>query len=252
MTNEPSPILRVENLSLQFPKIQVLKNISFSLKRGEFAVFIGPSGAGKSSLLRCINGLYRATSGHIWFEGEDITLFTEKQMRRIRRRMGMIFQNFNVLKPLTARTNVLTGRLGYLPPFPSAIGIFPHSDIQRAEELLQRVRMEEKIHQPVKFLSGGQQQRVAIARALMQTPSLLLADEPVSNLDPVTAERILNLLKEIHEKEHLTVLASLHDVRLAKEVAHSLLGIRKGTLLFHLPPEQVTEKDIQALYYEEI
>ncbi len=251
MSDVTFPILRVENLSLQFKQVQVLKDISFSLKRGEFAVFIGPSGAGKSSILRCINGLYRATSGHIWFEGEDLTSYPEKKMRKIRRRMGMIFQNFNVLKPLTARTNVLTGRLGYLPSFPSALGIFPPSDIAKAEELLQRVRMEEKIHEPVKSLSGGQQQRVAIARALMQSPVLLLADEPVSNLDPVTAERILNLLKEIHVKEHLTVLASLHDVRLARDVAHSLIGIRKGHLLFHLPPEQVTEKDIQTLYHEE-
>ena len=188
-------MLRVENLCKTYPNgTQALKNVSFEVKDGEFLAVIGLSGSGKSTLLRCINRLIEPTSGKIFWNDQDITAASSAEMRKIRRQIGMIFQQFNLVKRSPVFTNVLTGRLGYVSTLPSALHLFSAADHQKAIDSLEQVGLADKAHVRADSLSGGQQQRVGIARALMQDPKLVLADEPVASLDPVLAHSILKYL----------------------------------------------------------
>ncbi|MCK4391695.1 phosphonate ABC transporter ATP-binding protein, partial [Candidatus Bipolaricaulota bacterium] len=210
--------LVVEHLTKVYERgdVLALDDISFSVEKGEFLVLIGLSGSGKSTLLRCINRLIEPTAGKVYFDGIDVTAASSRDLRQLRRRMAMIFQQFNLVRRSSVLTNVLSGRLGYVNPWLSATHQFPHSEIKMAMANLERVGIPEQAYKRADELSGGQQQRVGIARALMQTPELLMADEPVSALDPATSHSVMRYLELMNREDGVTVLASLHFLSLAR------------------------------------
>jgi phosphonate transport system ATP-binding protein len=204
-------MLRVEHLTKVYPNgTRALTDVSFEVNDGEFLAVIGLSGSGKSTLLRCINRLIEPTSGKIFWNDEDLTAASAGEMRRIRRQIGMVFQQFNLVKRSSVLTNVLTGRLGYVHTFTSALHLFSAADNQKAVASLEQVGLEDKAHVRADSLSGGQQQRVGIARALMQDPKLILADEPVASLDPVLAHSILKYLEQLNKENGIAAICSLH------------------------------------------
>lgn len=245
-------MLQVENLTKVFPDGTVaLKNVSFEVKDGEFLAIIGLSGSGKSTLLRCINRLIDPTAGRVIWDGVDITAARGGELRRIRRQIGMIFQQFNLVKRSSVMTNVLSGRLGYADPFWSLVGRFSSEDRQRARSALERVGIPEKADSRADQLSGGQQQRVGIARALMQEPRLMLADEPVASLDPVLAHSILQYLELLNRQDGITVLCSLHFLDLVHRYAGRVVGLKEGELVFDGLPSELTRERFKEVYGEE-
>lgn len=244
-------MLRVEHLTKVYPSGTVaLRDVSFEVKDGEFLVVIGLSGSGKSTLLRCINRLIEPTSGKIYWDGIDITQASPREMRLIRRQIGMVFQQFNLVKRSSVMTNVLSGRLGYANPWLSLLGIWPAEDRQRALQALERVGIADKANQRADTLSGGQQQRVGIARALMQEPRLLLADEPVASLDPVLAHSILQYLEQLN-KEGVTVICSLHFLDLVHRYATRVIGLKDGVKVFDGLPQEIDRARFKEIYGEE-
>ncbi|HQE18476.1 MAG TPA: phosphonate ABC transporter ATP-binding protein, partial [Aggregatilineales bacterium] len=204
-------MLRVENLTKVYEDGTVaLQDVSFTVPDGDFLVVIGLSGSGKSTLLRCINRLIEPTEGKIYWNDIEITALSGEELRHMRRRIGMIFQHFNLVKRASVMNNVLAGRLGYVNQWRSLLGLWNAGDKQRARQALERVGIAEKANNRASQLSGGQQQRVGIARALMQEPEMLLADEPVASLDPVLASSILNYLEQLNQEDGITVICSLH------------------------------------------
>ena len=211
-------MLEIQNLRKVFPDGTVaIEDLSFEVQDGEFLVIIGLSGSGKSTLLRCINRLVEPTAGRVLWDGVDITAASSSELRGIRREIGMIFQQFNLVKRSSVRRNVLSGRLGYAATLPSVLGRWSEADRADAEANLELVGIPEKIDNRADELSGGQQQRVAIARALMQNPRLLLADEPVASLDPATSHSVLDYIRLLNQDRGVTVLCSLHFLSLARE-----------------------------------
>jgi len=204
-------MLEIKNLTKVYDGgTQALTDVSFSVKPGEFLAVIGLSGSGKSTLLRCINRLIEPTEGQIIWNGEDITAASQDEMLRIRRKIGMIFQHFNLVSRSKVITNVLAGRLGYVNPAMSLLNRFPKSDRDMAIKQLNRVSIADQAHKRADELSGGQQQRVGIARAMVQEPDIILADEPVASLDPVLAHSIMQYLETINQEDGVMVLCSLH------------------------------------------
>ncbi len=245
-------MLRVENLTKVFPDGTVaLKNVSFEVQDGEFLAIIGLSGSGKSTLLRCINRLIDPTEGRVLWDDVDITAAQGKELRHIRRQIGMIFQQFNLVKRSSVLTNVLSGRLGYVNPWTSLIHHFPAEDHARALAALERVGIREKADNRADQLSGGQQQRVGIARALMQEPRLMLADEPVASLDPVLAHSILRYLEQLNQQDGITVLCSLHFLDLVHRYATRVIGLKDGELVFDGLPTELTHERFKEVYGEE-
>lgn len=245
-------MLRVENLCKTYPNgTQALKNVSFEVKDGEFLAVIGLSGSGKSTLLRCINRLIEPTSGKIFWNDQDITAASSAEMRKIRRQIGMIFQQFNLVKRSPVFTNVLTGRLGYVSTLPSALHLFSAADHQKAIDSLEQVGLADKAHVRADSLSGGQQQRVGIARALMQDPKLVLADEPVASLDPVLAHSILKYLEQLNKQQGITVLCSLHFLDLVHRYATSAIALKDGEVVFRGLPKQIDDAEFKAIYGQE-
>jgi phosphonate transport system ATP-binding protein len=245
-------LLRVENLTKVFPNGTVaLKNVSFEVGDGEFLAVIGLSGSGKSTLLRCINRLIDPTEGRVTWDGLDITAAQGRELRHIRRQIGMIFQQFNLVKRSTVMTNVLSGRLGYANPWWSLVHRFPSQDHKRAKASLERVGIPEKADSRADQLSGGQQQRVGIARALMQQPRLMLADEPVASLDPVLAHSILQYLELLNRQDGITVLCSLHFLDLVHRYATRVIGLKAGELVFEGLPSDLTRQRFKEVYGEE-
>ena len=224
------PILKVENLNLSYQKKgpQVLFDISFSVFKDDFYAIIGPSGAGKSSLIRCINRLADSNSGNIFFNGENIPKLGGRKLRSVRRKIGMIFQEFNLIDRMSVIDNVLTGRLGYMNTFASLFRMFDKKDISRALTLISKVGLEDFANKRVDQLSGGQRQRVGIARALMQEPELMLVDEPTSSLDPKIAIEMMELIKGIANELKIPVLCNIHNIDLAKQFANKILGLQDG------------------------
>jgi phosphonate transport system ATP-binding protein len=226
-------MLRIANLTKVYDTgTRALENVSFEVKDGEFLAIIGLSGSGKSTLLRCINRLVEPTSGEIWLDDVNITKASHAELRVIRRRIGMIFQQFNLVRRSSVLTNVLAGRLGYTRSAWSIFNYFPREDYERARQALARVGIADKANNRADELSGGQQQRVGIARALMQTPTIILADEPVASLDPVLAHSILGYLEQLNKQDGITVLCSLHYLDLVQRYATRVIGLREGRIVF--------------------
>ena len=248
-------MLEIKNLTKVYGDGTVaLNNVTFTVEDGEFLVIIGLSGSGKSTLLRCINRLIEPTEGNILWNGKDITLADSTELRRIRRKIGMIFQHFNLVKRSSVMINVLSGRLGYVNPWSSISHSFPAKDRKKAMEALDMVGIADQAHKRADELSGGQQQRVGIARTLMQDPEMILADEPVASLDPVLAHTILGYLEQLNQKSDITVLCSLHYLDLVQRYATRVIGLREGNIVYHGSREEIrrmTDKQFKEIYGEE-
>jgi phosphonate transport system ATP-binding protein len=245
-------MLQVENLTKVFPDGTVaLRNVSFTVKEEEFLAVIGLSGSGKSTLLRCINRLIEPTEGRVIWDGVDITAAKGEELRRIRRQIGFIFQQFNLVKRSTVLTNVLSGRLGYARPWLSLLHIFSGEDHKRALAALERVGISEKAYNRADQLSGGQQQRVGIARALMQEPKVILADEPVASLDPVLSHSILQYLELLNREDGIMVLCSLHFLDLVHRYATRVIGLKDGEMVFEGKPKELSRERFKEVYGEE-
>ena len=242
-------MLEVKNLTKVYEGgVQALEDVSFEVPRGQFLAVIGLSGSGKSTLLRCINRLIEPTAGSITWHGLDITGASEEEMRQIRRKIGMIFQHFNLVNRSSVMTNVLAGRLGYVNPAYSLINRFPKKDIEKAIIELDRVGIADKAKYRADELSGGQQQRVGIARAMMQDPEMVLADEPVASLDPVLAHSIMQYLQKINEEFGATVLCSLHFLDLVHRYADRVIALNGGKLVFDGLPTEIDDKKFKDIY----
>ncbi len=244
-------MLRIQNLSKTYPNgTQALKNVSFDVQDGEFMVVIGLSGSGKSTLLRCINRLIEPTEGKIFWDDLDITAAPPAELRNIRRKIGMVFQQFNLVKRSSVMTNVLSGRLGYANPWMSLLGIWSQEDRLHAMQALERVGIADKAYSRADALSGGQQQRVGIARALMQDPKLILADEPVASLDPVLSHSILQYLEQLN-KEGITVICSLHFLDLVHRYATRVVALKDGVKVFEGTAQEIDRAKFKEIYGEE-
>ncbi|WP_026478077.1 phosphonate ABC transporter ATP-binding protein [Alkaliphilus transvaalensis] len=242
--------LQLRELSKQYDKNEAfaLNNINLKVEEGEFIAVLGLSGSGKSTLIRCINKLINPTSGEVIFENREITKLKGEHLRIYRRNIGMIFQQNNLIPRMNVLTNVLVGRFGNLSLSQIIFKKFPKKDLLLAEEALEKVGLTHYAKRHIKTLSGGQQQRVGIARALIQQPKMILGDEPVSSLDPVTAQEVMSLLKEINLRDQITMIINLHSVELAKLYAKRVIGINQGSVVFDGPPEKLGEKEITQIY----
>jgi len=245
-------MLKVENLvKIYDGGTKALDDVSFEVERGEFLAVIGLSGSGKSTLLRCINRLIEPTAGTITWDGADITNASQEELRRIRRRIGMVFQHFNLVDRSKVLTNVLAGRLGYLNPALSVVNRFPKADIDKAHAQLARVGLEEKAKARADELSGGQQQRVGVARAMMQDPEIMLADEPVASLDPVLAHSIMQYLELINQEDGVMVICSLHFLDLVHQYADRVIALNEGQLVFEGAPAEIDDAKFKEIYGKE-
>lgn len=245
-------MLKIENLTKIYDGgTQALDDVSFEVQDGEFLAIIGLSGSGKSTLLRCINRLIEPTEGTITWDGIDVTNASQEELRRVRRRIGMVFQHFNLVNRSKVLTNVLAGRLGYLNPALSLVNRFPKADIDKAHAQLARVGLEDKWNARADELSGGQQQRVGVARAMMQDPQIMLADEPVASLDPVLARSIMQYLQLINDEDGTTVICSLHFLDLVHEYADRVIALNDGKLVFEGSPKEIDDKKFKEIYGEE-
>ncbi len=245
-------MLIVEHLTKVYPNGTVaLKDVNFKVEDGEFLAVIGLSGSGKSTLLRCINRLIEPTSGKVIWTDIDVTAAPLSELRKIRRQIGMVFQQFNLVKRSSVLMNVLSGRLGYVSPYQSLFNYFSQADHQLAMENLEQIGLADKAHVRADSLSGGQQQRVGIARALMQDPKLILADEPVASLDPVLAHSILKYLEQMNKERKITVLCSLHFLDLVHRYATRAIALKDGQLVFQGLPKEIDDKQFKAIYGQE-
>jgi phosphonate transport system ATP-binding protein len=245
-------MLKVEHLAKTYPNgTQALTDVNFEVADGEFLAVIGLSGSGKSTLLRCINRLIDPTAGKIMWNDIDVTAASGAELRRIRRQIGMIFQQFNLVKRSPVMTNVLAGRLGYVNPMQSLFGYFSVDNRARALASLEQVGLSDKAHVRADSLSGGQQQRVGVARALMQEPKLILADEPVASLDPVLAHSILKYLEQLNKDRGVTVLCSLHFLDLVHRYATRAIALKDGKVVFEGLPKEIDDAQFKAIYGQE-
>ena len=241
--------LSVRGLHKEYvPGQSVFRGIDLEIGGAGLTAIIGSSGAGKSTLIRCINRLVAPTSGHIIFEGCDLAKARGRALREARRRIGMVFQEYNLVERLTVMENLLTGRLGYIAAFAAWRRKFPPADIERAYSLLATVGLTEFANTRADALSGGQRQRVGIARALMQQPRLILADEPTSSLDPKTAVEIMSLLAEQGQAAGIPVLVNMHDVGLARRFATRVIGMAGGSIVFDGTPDALDDDMLKTIY----
>ena len=245
-------MLSIQNLVKVYPSgTRAIDDVSLDINHGEFVVLIGLSGSGKSSLLRCINRLVEPTSGRVIFEGADITRATGGELRRLRRRIGMIFQQFNLVRRGSVLSNTLAGRLAYRSTLRTILGRPSRADIAAAFENLGRVGIADKAFARADALSGGQQQRVGIARALMQHPELMLADEPVASLDPATSHSVMKYLEEINKQDGITVICSLHFLSLARRYGTRVIALKGGKVAFDGKPDEIDERRFKEIYGED-
>jgi phosphonate transport system ATP-binding protein len=242
-------MLTLRHLSKSYvPGKPVLQDIDLEIAARGITAIIGPSGTGKSTLIRCINRLVEPTAGEILFDGADLARLAGARLRRARRHIGMVFQEYNLVERLTVMENLLCGRLGYVGAWKAWRRKFPRGDIERAFRLLETVGLESFAHRRADALSGGQRQRVGIARAVMQEPKLLLADEPTSSLDPKTSVEIMQLLAEIARSRSIPVLINMHDVGLAARFADRIVGMAGGRVVFDGAPAGLSDDMLKQIY----
>lgn len=241
--------VQIDNVTKDFGGgVLGLDNVKLGFRTGDITVLLGLSGSGKSTLLRHINGLHTPTSGTVRVLGQDVSGLKHKELRALRRDVGVIFQSFNLVGPMSVLENVCTGALGALKGPRLSLLMYPKAVKEEALAMLDRVGLADRAHQRADTLSGGQQQRVAIARALMQHPKILLADEPVAALDPVSSQTVIELLQKISREDNLTVISSLHQVQLAIDFADRIVGLRSGRVEFDRPTADLTANAAQEIY----
>ena len=228
-----------------------LKGVTLEIPKGQVLALIGPSGAGKSTLIRCVNRLVQPTSGSVVLKGMELTKLSSSALRKARRRMGMIFQEYALVERLTVMENVLSGRLGYVGFWRSYLRKFPSADVQEAYRLLDRVGLKHMADKRADELSGGQRQRVGICRALIQDPDLLLVDEPTASLDPKTSRQIMRLIQELCSERGLTAIINIHDVFLAQMFSQRVVGLELGSVVYDGTPEGLTAEVLTRIYGEE-
>lgn len=245
-------MLAIEGLTKRYPTGDLaLDDVSLTVPKGQVMALIGPSGAGKSTLIRCVNRLVEPSSGRIVLGETELTRLGDLALRRARRRMGMIFQEYALIERLTVMENVLSGRLGYVGFWRSWFRRFPLADIEEAFRLLHRVGLDHMVDKRADALSGGQRQRVGIVRALMQNPELLLVDEPTASLDPKTSRQIMRLIVELAKERGLSAIINIHDVLLAQQFAERIVGLRAGRIVFDGAPDEMTPEVLTRIYGEE-
>jgi phosphonate transport system ATP-binding protein len=241
--------LSIKHLVKEYvPGKPVLKDISLDIEGRGITAIIGPSGTGKSTLIRCVNRLIDPTAGEIWFEGKDLATLSGQPLREARRRIGMVFQEYNLVERLTVMENVLSGRLGYMGAWAAWRRQFSDADIQKAFSLLQRVGLADFANRRADELSGGQRQRVGIARAVMQSPGLLLADEPTSSLDPKTSVEIMEIMRDLAADNNIPVMINIHQVELGKRYAERIIGMSGGLVVYDGPPDRLDGDVLRKIY----
>jgi phosphonate transport system ATP-binding protein len=247
-------VLSVRNLKVRYSAKgpEILKGIDFDLESDDFLAMIGPSGAGKSTLIRCVNRLVEPTEGQITLLGRDVRALNARELRGLRRNVGMIFQEFNLINRMSVMDNVLSGRLGYTGNIRSLFRHFPKADISQALDYLDRVGLSDHINKRADELSGGQRQRVGIARALMQQPKLLLLDEPTSALDPKISREVMALIMGIAKELGVPALCNIHDVQLAKEFCNRIIGLQDGYKKFDGDTATLRDSDLEDIYAMEV
>ncbi|WP_339296479.1 phosphonate ABC transporter ATP-binding protein [Paenibacillus sp. FSL W7-1279] len=242
-------MIEIRNVSKTYANgTKGLNHINLTIGRGEFVAIVGLSGAGKSTLLRSMNRLHDITEGNIVIDGKSITAAKGKELRRIRRDIGMIFQSFNLVKRSSVLRNVLAGRVGYHSTLLTLLGRFPKADVDLAFQALDRVGIVQKAYARADELSGGQQQRVAIARVLAQEAKIILADEPVASLDPLTTKQVMDDLKRINAESEITTIVNLHSIDLARQYATRIIGLRAGEVVFDGPVSEATDERFTEIY----
>lgn len=247
-------ILEVKELRAKYSASgpDILKDVSFSVEDDDFFAIIGPSGAGKSTLIRCINRLVEPASGIIIFDNRSVTTLSRKALKLLRRDIGMIFQEFNLINRMSVMDNVLSGRLGYTSSMRTLFRAFPRKDIDHALHLLERVGLEDHVDKRADELSGGQRQRVGIARALMQDPKLLLLDEPTSALDPKISREVMELIKQMAQELKVPCLCNIHDVNLAMEFCNKIIGLQDGVKMFDGLTKDMDQNILDEIYAMEV
>ena len=242
-------MIEFKNVSKRYPNgFEALNNINLTIEQGEFVAIIGLSGAGKSTLIRTINRMHDITSGSLTVDGTDVMSLHGKSLRSFRRRIGMIFQSFNLITRTTVIKNVLTAFVPDLPWWRAAFGVFTKEEKMKALEALDKVGILDKAYIRADQLSGGQQQRVALARTLAQNPQIILADEPVAALDPVTAKQVMDDFKRINKDMNISVLINIHHVELALQYADRVVGIRAGEIVYDGPVDKVDRQVLDSIY----
>ena len=242
-------MIKFENVSVTYPGgVEALKDLNLEIKDGDFIIIVGLSGAGKSTLLRTVNNLVKPSTGSVYLEGKNVTSAKKKELKKIRSQIGMIFQTYNLVNRSTVLKNVLTGRLSNISTIRSILGLWPKDQKEMAFEALNQVEILEKAYVRASNLSGGQQQRVGIARALSQKPKVMLADEPVASLDPITSRVVMSYLKKINTELGITTIVNLHFLDLAKEFGDRLIGLRDGKLVFDGNVNDVSDEDFENIY----
>ena len=245
----PDRSIQIRGLVKEYQRgVPVLKGINLTIAGVGITAIIGPSGTGKSTLIRCINRLVEPTAGEILFQGMDLAKLKGAELRAARRKIGMVFQEYNLVERLTVMENVLTGRLGYMSAFKAWLRKFTADDIEEAFNLLDAVGLASFANQRADALSGGQRQRVGIARAVMQHPEILLADEPTSSLDPKTSVEIMELMANLAGKRNIPVIVNIHNVELAKRFCQRMIGMTEGKVVFDGTPAQLTDENLKAIY----
>lgn len=241
-------MLEIKNLTVEYGNFRAIDNVSFTVKDGEFVAVIGSSGGGKSSLMKAINLLVKPKSGSIKIDDEEMTALSSRKLRMKRRKIGFVFQDYNLIDRLSVIENVLTGRLGYKSSLKSLLGIFSKEEYENAEKALEKVGLSEKLFVRGDELSGGQKQRVAIAKALVQEPKIILADEPVASLDVNSSKIIMEYFKEINRVQGITVIINIHDVNIALKYADRVIALKKGKIVFDGKGSEITDDVLKRVY----
>jgi phosphonate transport system ATP-binding protein len=243
--------IHAKKLSKSFDggKTYALRNVDLEIRQGEFIAIIGLSGAGKSTFLRAINATNPPGTGSLVVLGDEVSKLSGRRLVDLRRQIGFIFQQFNLVKNLSVLQNVMMGRVGYAPLWRSLTGLFSDEDKAVAKRALDSVGLEGRYHEKARNLSGGQQQRVAIARALVQEPKIILADEPMASLDPKLSEVVIEMLEKINQEQNITVIVNIHVLGLAKKYAKRMIAFRKGEVVFDGTPAELTDAKVDEIYH---